>query len=1076
MGMRLRSALTATLLLVSLGAGSVELAPAQTGAETAVQGTEESTAPVIPQQVRYAGKVATRAGENVEAEFRIYAAAEGGDPLWTETQHVTVGEDGSYSVLLGSASSAGLPQTVFAGGAARWLGVSVERGAEQERVLLSSVPYAMKSADAESLSGHAASDFVTQEQLAQLAAHSEQPATATLEAQSNASGPVSGLGTTSSVPLWTGANALGNSVITQLGSNIGINLAAPSATLDVAGSATIRGTLSVGPVAPATAAGGQNSQHLNLTADAWSTATNSALAQTFDWVAAAVGNNTASPSGALYLQFQSGAGARTNLLNINSAGVINWATGQTFPGTIGSVTATSPVTATTTSGAVNLGLNTSTLETILNGVYPQLGAANTFTGNQTITGNASISGTLTAGGTTLGQTSVLGPMLVADGIAAGGPVSAKNTLQVVPTVPATSTLPGVSYLGVSSSAWNPSTDSAVQQNFYWEAAPVNNNTVSPTANLNLLYQAGGALEATGLSINSSGLLTFAPGQTFPGTGAGTITGITTTSPLAGSGTSGSVALAINETKLSADITPTLETTFNAKYAQLSASNNDFTGSLEASKLTGGALGVPAILGTGGEGATGVFGLTDTGVGLLGISEAPQNGNAGVLGQTYIGNSATYATEKADQVAGVWGDTTGNPNNAYAAGVIGTADNADGGTFFNNSTDYAAIYGRNLGTGNGISGIASGAGTGVVGNSATGFGVQGNGFVGVSGITTSSTGAGVSGQTSATSSNAVIGVATATSSNGVAGFAYNGSSDGIYGEADAINSGTQVSIGVQGWASAAIGVMGTTAGTSNVFKYLNSRGNGQAGVWGDSAASLANDNVLAAVLGTADVGEAGEFWNNSDDLPTMDLVNQGTQVTLTDIARARKGPFNVLMASTPTGTCGIGGDGDLSCTGQMKSLVSTAGGARKVETYATQSAENWMEDYGTGVMERGVAVVKIDPAFAETISETADYHVFLTPRADSKGLYVINATPGSFEVRESGGGTSSLTFDYKIVAKRRGYEAQRLTDVTDRFNAVMKATTRHTRLAAEDSYGPISLRRPQPAVKPVQATPEQPRKQ
>jgi hypothetical protein len=161
---------------------------------------------------------------------------------------------------------------------------------------------------------------------------------------------------------------------------------------------------------------------------------------------------------------------------------------------------------------------------------------------------------------------------------------------------------------------------------------------------------------------------------------------------------------------------------------------------------------------------------------------------------------------------------------------------------------------------------------------------------------------------------------------------------------------------------------------------------------------------------------------------------------------------------------------------MKSLVSTAGGARKVETYATQSAENWMEDYGTGVMERGVAVVKIDPAFAETISETADYHVFLTPRADSKGLYVINATPGSFEVRESGGGTSSLTFDYKIVAKRRGYEAQRLTDVTDRFNAVMKATTRHTRLAAEDSYGPISLRRPQPAVKPVQATPEQPRKQ
>jgi hypothetical protein len=115
------------------------------------------------------------------------------------------------------------------------------------------------------------------------------------------------------------------------------------------------------------------------------------------------------------------------------------------------------------------------------------------------------------------------------------------------------------------------------------------------------------------------------------------------------------------------------------------------------------------------------------------------------------------------------------------------------------------------------------------------------------------------------------------------------------------------------------------------------------------------------------------------------------------------------------------------------MAATGGGARKVETYSVQSPENWMEDFGSGVLQKGVAVVQIDPAFAETVSETADYHVFLTPKADSKGLYVINETANSFEVRESGGGTSSLTFDYRIVAKRRGYEAQRLTDVTERFN-------------------------------------------
>jgi hypothetical protein len=44
------------------------------------------------------------------------------------------------------------------------------------------------------------------------------------------------------------------------------------------------------------------------------------------------------------------------------------------------------------------------------------------------------------------------------------------------------------------------------------------------------------------------------------------------------------------------------------------------------------------------------------------------------------------------------------------------------------------------------------------------------------------------------------------------------------------------------------------------------------------------------------------------------------------------------------------------------------------------------------------------------------------------------------VRESGGGTSSLSFDYRIVGKRRGYEAQRLVDVTEDFNAERKANT------------------------------------
>ncbi len=109
--------------------------------------------PVVPQAVSYAGAVQGRAGQLAELTFRIYAEPEGGDALWSEVQRVHLDADGKYAVLLGAASEAGLPQTVFAAGQARWLGISVEGGAELARVPLASVAFAMKAADAETLAG-----------------------------------------------------------------------------------------------------------------------------------------------------------------------------------------------------------------------------------------------------------------------------------------------------------------------------------------------------------------------------------------------------------------------------------------------------------------------------------------------------------------------------------------------------------------------------------------------------------------------------------------------------------------------------------------------------------------------------------------------------------------------------------------------------------------------------------------------------------------------------------------------------------------------------------------------------------
>lgn len=253
-----------------------------------------------------------------------------------------------------------------------------------------------------------------------------------------------------------------------------------------------------------------------------------------------------------------------------------------------------------------------------------------------------------------------------------------------------------------------------------------------------------------------------------------------------------------------------------------------------------------------------------------------------------------------------------------------------------------------------------------------------------------------------------------------------------------------------------GVLGVGNTTSSTYAAYNI----YSGVWGDTGTSSTSVAPAWAigVLGTADDSHAGVFLNDSSSWSTMYVSNASTGGT---------GLFKTLQASTPTGTCGFGGNGDLTCTGQMKTLATTSGGARKVETYAMQSPENWMEDFGSATLQSGVAVVNIDPTFAETVSETADYHIFITPNGDSKGLYVFRKTAASFEVRESGGGTSSLSFDYRIVAKRRGYETQRLNDVTDLFTAEQKplegAKAKATAVHSRPAPSPL-LRKTYPVTK------------
>jgi hypothetical protein len=117
-------------------------------------------------------------------------------------------------------------------------------------------------------------------------------------------------------------------------------------------------------------------------------------------------------------------------------------------------------------------------------------------------------------------------------------------------------------------------------------------------------------------------------------------------------------------------------------------------------------------------------------------------------------------------------------------------------------------------------------------------------------------------------------------------------------------------------------------------------------------------------------------------------------------------------------------------------------------------------------------VAMDPRFAGIVNTGVEYHVFLTPNGNCKGLYVASKSANGFEVRELGDGGSSVGFDYRIVAKRAGHETERLGDATAEMHTM---TARHDMMKARLAAAPPVK---QPAAEPglVLPTPAPPHMQ
>jgi hypothetical protein len=327
--------------------------------------------------------------------------------------------------------------------------------------------------------------------------------------------------------------------------------------------------------------------------------------------------------------------------------------------------------------------------------------------------------------------------------------------------------------------------------------------------------------------------------------------------------------------------------------------------------------------------------------------------------------------------------------------------------------------------------SSGSGMAVYGSAQSSTG----GTVGVEGTNVSSTGAGVVGKSTATTGLAygVQGSSTSTTGIAVAGLntATSGGNSGVLGQ-DASPSGTAVqgnnlattgnALGIAGLTSstAGVGIFGIGVAQSNEGGTVSLR---PVGVWGDT-----NQSSGIGVLATADFGIAFAGYNDAENISTAKFENDETTDGVGNILATHGGHFG--------GICVMDVSGNLGCTGSKSAVVPVDGGTRKVALYAVEAPENWFEDFGSAHLSHGSATVSLESTFEQTVNTGLEYHVFLTPKGDCKGLYVTNETADSFEVRELGGGTADIAFDYRVIARRKGYETVRLADRTRQFDNVV----------------------------------------
>jgi hypothetical protein len=391
--------------------------------------------------------------------------------------------------------------------------------------------------------------------------------------------------------------------------------------------------------------------------------------------------------------------------------------------------------------------------------------------------------------------------------------------------------------------------------------------------------------------------------------------------------------------------------------------------------------------------------------------------------------ALYVTSNGTNV-GLWSIKTAGAADAIhgqsAAGNIGLlgtnvygvrGDHGSTGNFGYIGGASYGVYGEHSATGNsgqlgtssyGVRGIGVGSDYGMYGTSTDSYGVRGF----------STNESGVS--------------AGSTNWDGMWGHASTSARAGVYGDNDTAGgygvfgrntSGTTDSVGYLGGTYGAYGVAPGGGGFFDTPSGFTSAGCFVGG-------SNVGDALFAAASGD---GVSGRFQsdgaNNSDGVliihnnrgNCLDINNSNPSATssrLADMTGTGASAFGVFI-SVPAGHTGLS-----VVSGTKNCVTRTSQGPRFM--YCEEASEVWFTDYGFGELVNGRAKVKIDPLMAETVNLDERYYVFVQSNSeDCRGLAIVNRSATGFDVVELNGGSSSGEFSYRLVAKRRGYEALRL---------------------------------------------------